>query len=85
MWMLNQCCWFHSSRLYYTKVGLGSPAKEFYVQVDTGSDILWVNCVGCTACSKQLNFFNIHAFWLKYKNIESCSFNYHVADGFNPL
>jgi len=22
---------------------------------------------------------------LKYKNIESCCFNYHVADGFNPL
>lgn len=53
MWMLNQCCWFHSSRLYYTKVGLGSPAKEFHVQVDTGSDILWVNCAGCTACPKK--------------------------------
>ncbi|AES80408.1 eukaryotic aspartyl protease family protein [Medicago truncatula] len=42
-----------STGLYYTKVGLGSPAKEFYVQVDTGSDILWVNCAGCTACPKK--------------------------------
>ncbi|MCH86778.1 aspartic proteinase-like protein 2-like, partial [Trifolium medium] len=39
--------------LYYTKLGLGTPAKDFYVQVDTGSDILWVNCVGCTACPKK--------------------------------
>ncbi|XP_004492847.1 aspartic proteinase 39 [Cicer arietinum] len=42
-----------STGLYYTKIGLGSPAKDFYVQVDTGSDILWVNCVGCTACPKK--------------------------------
>ncbi|CAI8613283.1 unnamed protein product [Vicia faba] len=42
-----------STGLYYTKLGLGSPAKDFYVQVDTGSDILWVNCVGCTACPKK--------------------------------
>jgi len=40
-------------RLYYTKIGLGSPAKDYYVQVDTGSDILWVNCVGCTTCPKK--------------------------------
>ncbi|CAJ2633400.1 aspartic proteinase 36 isoform X2 [Trifolium pratense] len=42
-----------STGLYYTKLGLGTPAKDFYVQVDTGSDILWVNCVGCTACPKK--------------------------------
>ncbi|OIW20745.1 hypothetical protein TanjilG_21810 [Lupinus angustifolius] len=39
--------------LYYTKIGLGSPVKDFYVQVDTGSDILWVNCGGCTTCPKK--------------------------------
>ncbi|KAK2361786.1 Eukaryotic aspartyl protease family protein [Trifolium repens] len=42
-----------STGLYFTKIGLGTPAKDFYVQVDTGSDILWVNCVGCTACPKK--------------------------------
>ncbi|XP_020258665.1 aspartic proteinase-like protein 2, partial [Asparagus officinalis] len=36
--------------LYFTRVKLGNPAKEFYVQIDTGSDVLWVNCNGCTGC-----------------------------------
>ena len=37
-------------RLYYTKVQLGSPPKEFYVQIDTGSDVLWVSCNSCNGC-----------------------------------
>ncbi|PKI66910.1 hypothetical protein CRG98_012673 [Punica granatum] len=36
--------------LYYAKIGLGSPSKDYYVQVDTGSDILWVSCAGCDRC-----------------------------------
>uniref|UniRef100_A0A803M6B2 Peptidase A1 domain-containing protein n=1 Tax=Chenopodium quinoa TaxID=63459 RepID=A0A803M6B2_CHEQI len=51
--------------LYYTKVQLGSPAQEFYVQIDTGSDVLWIGCTGCTGCPGttglqdiQLNEFN---------------------------
>ncbi|KAJ0079347.1 hypothetical protein Patl1_24032 [Pistacia atlantica] len=36
--------------LYFTKIGLGTPSKDYYVQVDTGSDLLWVNCVGCDRC-----------------------------------
>ncbi|GAV74363.1 Asp domain-containing protein [Cephalotus follicularis] len=36
--------------LYFAKIGLGNPSKEYYVQIDTGSDILWVNCVGCSKC-----------------------------------
>ncbi|KAK4282987.1 hypothetical protein QN277_014291 [Acacia crassicarpa] len=39
--------------LYYTKLGLGSPPKDYYVQVDTGSDILWVNCVDCVRCPRK--------------------------------
>ncbi|KAL1298258.1 hypothetical protein HN51_042638 [Arachis hypogaea] len=39
--------------LYFTKLGLGSPPKDYYVQVDTGSDILWVNCVDCARCPKK--------------------------------
>ncbi|XP_062144190.1 aspartic proteinase 36-like isoform X2 [Alnus glutinosa] len=39
--------------LYFAKIGIGSPSKDYYVQVDTGSDILWVNCVGCTSCPKK--------------------------------
>lgn len=36
--------------LYYTKVKLGSPPREFTVQIDTGSDILWVTCSSCSDC-----------------------------------
>ncbi|XP_059628646.1 aspartic proteinase 36-like [Cornus florida] len=36
--------------LYFSKIGIGTPSKDYYVQVDTGSDILWVNCVGCDKC-----------------------------------
>ncbi|EOY09779.1 Eukaryotic aspartyl protease family protein, putative isoform 2 [Theobroma cacao] len=36
--------------LYFAKIGLGNPSKDYYVQVDTGSDILWVNCGGCDKC-----------------------------------
>ncbi|KAL6988293.1 hypothetical protein U1Q18_014043 [Sarracenia purpurea var. burkii] len=39
--------------LYYTKVKLGSPPKEFNVQIDTGSDILWVACNSCNDCPKS--------------------------------
>ncbi|KAI8015899.1 Aspartic proteinase-like protein 2 [Camellia lanceoleosa] len=50
--------------LYYTKVKLGSPPKEFNVQIDTGSDILWVTCNTCNDCPQssgigiELNFFD---------------------------
>ncbi|XP_042431017.1 aspartic proteinase 36-like [Zingiber officinale] len=36
--------------LYYTHVKLGNPAKEYYVQIDTGSDVLWVTCNPCDGC-----------------------------------
>ncbi|CAN8276074.1 unnamed protein product [Cochlearia groenlandica] len=36
--------------LYFTKIKLGTPPKEYYVQIDTGSDILWVNCEPCPNC-----------------------------------
>ncbi|XP_008794007.2 aspartic proteinase 39-like [Phoenix dactylifera] len=50
--------------LYYTPVTLGNPPKEFYVQIDTGSDVLWVTCSPCNGCPTssglniQLDFFN---------------------------
>ncbi|XP_059646781.1 aspartic proteinase 36-like [Cornus florida] len=50
--------------LYYTKVKLGSPPREFNVQIDTGSDILWVTCGSCNDCPQssglgiELKFFD---------------------------
>ncbi|KAI3728300.1 hypothetical protein L6452_16934 [Arctium lappa] len=43
-------------RLYYTKVQLGSPPKEYYVQIDTGSDVFmgqlqlmqWLPYINCS-------------------------------------
>ncbi|KAL5150116.1 Polyadenylate-binding protein 7 [Glycine soja] len=43
---------------------MGTPPKEFNVQIDTGSDILWVNCNTCSNCPQssqlgiELNFFD---------------------------
>lgn len=50
--------------LYFTRVQLGNPPKEFYVQIDTGSDVLWVSCASCKGCPTtsglqiQLEFFD---------------------------
>ncbi|XP_015873543.3 aspartic proteinase 36 isoform X1 [Ziziphus jujuba] len=50
--------------LYFTRVQLGSPPKDFYVQIDTGSDVLWVSCGSCNGCPLSsglqipLNFFD---------------------------
>ncbi|KAE8721908.1 aspartyl protease family protein [Hibiscus syriacus] len=43
----------YSAGLYFTKVKLGSPPREFNVQIDTGSDILWVTCSSCTNCPQS--------------------------------
>ncbi|XP_038985917.1 aspartic proteinase 39-like isoform X2 [Phoenix dactylifera] len=39
--------------LYYTQIGIGTPPKNYYVQVDTGSDLFWVNCFTCKLCPKK--------------------------------
>ncbi|KAF3683005.1 hypothetical protein CQW23_22803 [Capsicum baccatum] len=50
--------------LYYAKIGIGTPSNDYYVQVDTGSDIMWVNCAGCDQCPRrgyhglELAFYN---------------------------
>ncbi|MCH93861.1 aspartic proteinase-like protein 2-like [Trifolium medium] len=50
--------------LYFTKVKLGTPSVEFHVQIDTGSDVLWVSCRSCNGCPRtsglqiELNFFD---------------------------
>ncbi|XP_024984319.1 aspartic proteinase-like protein 2 [Cynara cardunculus var. scolymus] len=39
--------------LYYAKIGIGTPPREYYVQVDTGCDIMWINCIDCQDCPKK--------------------------------
>lgn len=39
--------------LYYTKIFVGSPAKPYFLDIDTGSDLAWVQCdAPCTSCAK---------------------------------
>ncbi|GLT44162.1 hypothetical protein SLA2020_180760 [Shorea laevis] len=38
---------------YFSRVGVGSPAKQFYMVLDTGSDINWIQCEPCSDCYQQ--------------------------------
>ncbi|GFQ03318.1 aspartic proteinase nepenthesin-2 [Phtheirospermum japonicum] len=43
---------------YIVKIGIGTfkskpPYKEYYLDMDTGSDLVWLQCEGCTKCFKQ--------------------------------
>ncbi|PWA50602.1 Aspartic peptidase [Artemisia annua] len=41
---------YHIGIIYYTKVQLGTPPRDYHVQIDTGSNVLWVNCKSCNGC-----------------------------------
>ncbi|XP_010926497.1 protein ASPARTIC PROTEASE IN GUARD CELL 1 [Elaeis guineensis] len=38
---------------YFSRVGIGKPAKPLYMVLDTGSDVTWVQCQPCTDCYQQ--------------------------------
>ncbi|KAG6391001.1 hypothetical protein SASPL_148747 [Salvia splendens] len=42
--------------LYFTNITIGTPPVDYHVQVDTGSNTLWVNCHDCESCPKKSNF-----------------------------
>lgn len=47
---------FQSHRYYYVNLNIGSPPKQYDLDIDTGSDITWVQCdAPCTGCTK-VNF-----------------------------
>ncbi|CAI0614082.1 unnamed protein product [Linum tenue] len=51
--------------LYYTKIKLGSPPREFKVVIDTGSDVLWVmsnTCVNCPRSSNLVSYLSASLF-----------------------
>ncbi|KQK05400.1 hypothetical protein BRADI_2g19890v3 [Brachypodium distachyon] len=45
-------------RLYYACVKLGNPPKDFSLQFDTGSDLLWTSCSLCQNC-QATPFLNV--------------------------
>ncbi|CAM8882099.1 unnamed protein product [Rhodiola kirilowii] len=38
---------------YFSRVGIGSPPKQVYMVLDTGSDVTWVQCAPCADCYQQ--------------------------------
>ncbi|XP_050234906.1 protein ASPARTIC PROTEASE IN GUARD CELL 2 [Mercurialis annua] len=38
---------------YFVRIGVGSPPRDQYVVIDSGSDIVWVQCQPCTHCYHQ--------------------------------
>lgn len=51
-------------RYYSVTLGIGNPPKPFQLDIDTGSDLTWVQCdAPCTGCTLVKNFL------LKYELI----------------
>ncbi|CAN4100334.1 unnamed protein product [Withania somnifera] len=40
---------------YFATLGVGEPAKEFHMAIDTGSDISWLQCEPCIECYQQMD------------------------------
>ncbi|XP_059635960.1 protein ASPARTIC PROTEASE IN GUARD CELL 2-like [Cornus florida] len=38
---------------YFVRIGVGSPPKSQYMVIDSGSDIIWVQCQPCSQCYRQ--------------------------------
>lgn len=40
---------------YFSRVGVGNPAKSYYMVLDTGSDVSWLQCQPCSDCYQQVD------------------------------
>ncbi|KAJ7954625.1 Aspartic protease in GUARD CELL-like protein [Quillaja saponaria] len=40
---------------YFVRIGVGSPPRSQYVVIDSGSDIVWVQCQPCSQCYHQFD------------------------------
>lgn len=38
---------------YFTRIGVGTPTREQYMVLDTGSDVAWIQCEPCRECYSQ--------------------------------
>ncbi|KAF9625066.1 hypothetical protein IFM89_017869 [Coptis chinensis] len=38
---------------YFARFGYGTPPKQLYTSIDTGSDITWIQCTPCDTCYPQ--------------------------------
>ncbi|XP_068665253.1 aspartyl protease family protein 2 [Aristolochia californica] len=38
---------------YFTRIGVGTPVRNTYLVLDTGSDVVWLQCAPCRQCYTQ--------------------------------
>ncbi|KAK9062775.1 hypothetical protein SSX86_019965 [Deinandra increscens subsp. villosa] len=38
---------------YFARIGLGTPAQSYFMVIDTGSDVNWLQCQPCEECYQQ--------------------------------
>lgn len=38
---------------YFTRLGVGTPPRYVYMVLDTGSDVVWIQCAPCRRCYSQ--------------------------------
>jgi len=38
---------------YFTRLGVGTPARYVFMVLDTGSDVVWIQCAPCKKCYSQ--------------------------------
>ncbi|XP_062107983.1 protein ASPARTIC PROTEASE IN GUARD CELL 2 [Humulus lupulus] len=57
---------------YFLRIGVGSPARSQYVVIDSGSDIVWVQCQPCNQCYHQTDPVFDPAYSASYTGV-SCS------------
>ncbi|KAF2315209.1 hypothetical protein GH714_038436 [Hevea brasiliensis] len=38
---------------YFTRIGVGTPPRYVYMVLDTGSDVVWIQCAPCKKCYSQ--------------------------------
>ncbi|KAH0723945.1 hypothetical protein KY289_006989 [Solanum tuberosum] len=61
---LNSSFDLNNIGIYYTKVKVGSPPREYNLLIDTGSEISWIACSSCDTCPRtselgvKLNFYD---------------------------
>eukprot|EP00253_Pinus_taeda_P003657 PITA_03657 len=62
---------------YFTRIGVGTPAREQYMVIDTGSDVTWIQCMPCRKCYRQMdpifNPYSSASFSALSCNSDACS------------
>ena len=85
VWCLELFLWIvNRLYIYYTKLLLGFPPRDFYVHIGIGSDVLWVSCASCKGCpqtnentSKASHvLFISDFFYLRLMCCSVCTFNW---------